>query len=127
LAKFGLFDECYEAINGSEDGKDGIVGSEDEKATYILKEASKTDFAYDLSGILQRQLDERVSDTISVPSEDEKNDSDVYNSAVARARSDFSVDLKSKLPAYIVEAIEYVTAPIGEETSIEEQSDAAFV
>ncbi|MEJ1343681.1 MAG: AAA family ATPase [Candidatus Sedimenticola sp. (ex Thyasira tokunagai)] len=125
LAKFGLFDECYEAINGSQEGIYDIVGTEDEKATYVLGEAAKTDFAYNLAGILQKQLDKKVTDTVEVFHDEERNNSAACDEAVVRAKLDYSIELKSKLPPYIVKAIEYVTAPIGDAAPVEEQGDAA--
>lgn len=124
LARFGLFDECYESINGSQVGKSDIVGTDVEKATYILSKASKTDFAYNLSAILQRQLDKRISDVVEARGEDEIEDGNTYQKKVAQEKFDFAMELKSKLPPYIVEAIEHVTAPIGDFEVIEERSDA---
>lgn len=111
LARCGLFDECYEAIHGSLEGKDGILGDEDEKATYILDKVSKTDFAYELSEILQKQLDQRIVAKISALTI-EKDCRDARNVASELAESEFALELRSKLPNYIVEAIEYVTTPI---------------
>ena len=125
LAKFGLFDECYEAINGSQDGISSIVGTKDEKATYVLREAMKTDFAYDLSGILQGQLDKKVSAAVAALGEGEIDNNDACDAAAVQAKSDFSIELKSKLPPYIVEAIEHMTAPIGDKDTVEEHGDAA--
>jgi len=123
LAKYGLFDECFEAINGSQDGKENIVGTDDEKATYILDKVSKTDFAYDLSEILQRQLNKKTEDAVAAIKEVEQDFSSVYDMAIMQAKLEFSRELKSKLPTYIVEAIEYVTAPIDISELTEEQSN----
>ena len=125
LAKYGLFDECYEAINGTLEGKEEIVGTDDEKATYILSKALKTDFAYDLSGILHRQLDEKISDAITALGKNERENSDVCGVTVAQSKSDFSNELKRKLPPYIVSAIEYVTSENGDAEPVEGQGDAA--
>ncbi|MCW9013530.1 MAG: AAA family ATPase [Gammaproteobacteria bacterium] len=124
LAKYGLFDECYEAINGSLDGKEDITGTDDEKATYILSKVSKTDFAYDLAEILQRQLDKKIKDAIAVLGEDERGNDNACREAVRQARAEFSIELKAKLPPYIVSAIEYVTQkseaePVGEQDDVE--------
>lgn len=80
LAKHGLFDECFEAVKSTDD-KALITGSEDERATYIQCNADKTDFAYEMAGILER-------DYAGGPDE-----------------------LRAKLPPYIVSAIEHVTKP----------------
>ncbi len=87
LAYFGLFNECYEALNGNLDNIDSIVGTNEEKATYIQKEVSnsKTDFASKFAIILDRNYG---------------NDID---------------GLKENLPEYIVAAIEHVTAPTANE------------
>jgi putative ATP-dependent endonuclease of OLD family len=54
LARFGLFDECDEIINGIHN-KEKIGGSEDDKATYIQSKVKKTDFAYKMSELLERK------------------------------------------------------------------------
>ncbi len=82
LARLGLFNECYEALNGSLDGIEKVQGSDDEKATYVQSKVSKTDFAYKMAEILERD----------------------YSNKIAL--------FKSKLPTYIVEAIEHVTSPV---------------
>lgn len=82
LARFGLFKECYEALNGSLDGIEKVQGSDDEKATYVQSKVSKTDFAYKMAEILERDYINKIP------------------------------LFKSKLPTYIVEAIEHVTSPI---------------
>ena len=128
LAKYGLFDECYEAINGSQDGKAEIVGTDDDKATYVLREASKTDFAYDLSVILQEQLDKKVAEVVAaLGGEAERKNGDSRDAAVAQAKLQYSIELKSKLPNYIVEAVEQMTAPIDDEKLVKEQNDVTSV
>ncbi|MDP2518723.1 ATP-dependent nuclease [Shimia thalassica] len=117
LAKYGLFDECYEAINGSKEGIDDVVGTDDEKSTYILSKTSKTDFAYNLSEILAAQLKDKVSDAVAALGEEQGGD------PTASARYKFALELKGKLPPYIVEAIEYVTAPIEDAKQEEEPVD----
>lgn len=112
LAKYGLFDECYEAINGSQNGKENIADNEDEKATYVLSKISKTDFAYDLAEIFQKQLNEKIDYAITAIKEEKRNCRNTCKVSKERAESEFALELKSKLPPYIVEAIEYVTAPI---------------
>lgn len=82
LSYFGLFDECYEALNGSSEGKDDITGSKEEKATYIQRNVDKTDFATQLALILEENYKDKAN------------------------------ELKNKLPPYIVSAIEHVTAPL---------------
>lgn len=125
LAKFGLFDECYEAVNGSQDGKADIVGDVDEKATYILGRASKTDFAYAMSEILEKQLASKIDQKVNELDDALKANLELCKVAEKQARDQFAVELKGKLPPYIVEAIEYVTAPTGDAEPVEEQVDAA--
>lgn len=120
LAKYGLFDECYEAINGSKEGIDDVVGTNDEKATYILANASKTDFAYKLSEILVAQLKSKVSNAIAALGEEQRDNLATCAAVTASARNEFALELKTKLPPYIVEAIEYVTAPIDDAKQEEE-------
>jgi len=82
LSYFGLFDECYESINDSAEGKNDITGSAEEKATYIQGKVRKTDFATQLALILEEKY---------------------------KGKAD---ELKNKLPPYIVAAIEHVTATL---------------
>lgn len=120
LAKYGLFDECYEAIKGSKEGINSVVGTNEEKATYILANTSKTDFAYNLSEILSAQLKNNVSDAVAALGVEQRSDTVVCAAASASARYKFAVELKNKLPPYIVEAIEYVTASIDDAKQEEE-------
>ena len=113
LAKYGLFDECYEAINGTQEGKEKITGTEDEKATYILSKVSKTDFAYALTEILRNQLNQQISDTLTKNKiGDIRENTDAYENAIAQAKLTYANQLKSKLPPYIVRAIAHVTSQI---------------
>lgn len=112
LSKYGLFEECYEAIQGSREGLENIVGDDTEKATYIQSKVSKTDFAYHLSRILNGQLEDSIRGNIEMLSDEETDDQDARTNATRSANLAFSIALKGKLPKYIVEAIEYVTAPI---------------
>ena len=102
LAKHGLFDECYEAIKGRKAGVEDIPGTADEKATWLLSKVSKTDFAYNLAEMLQKQLDKNI---------EEKD----VEKTTAEVKEAFAVELKEKLPPYIVEAIAYVTPDVGGE------------
>jgi len=101
LARFGLFEECYEAINGSKTDIKNISGSDDDKATYIQSKVSKTDFAYTLASILELQLEEKIQNA------KDKKDKNA-------ARQKFSADLRKRLPKYLVDAIEYVTPAKGD-------------
>lgn len=116
LAKYGLFSECYEAVFGSTAGIDNIVGDNDTKATFILSHVSKTDFAYKLSSILQKQQYQKIDDTIASLNDEDANNNDIYNSAQARAKAEFAIELKQRLPNYLIEAIQYVTESIEDVT-----------
>lgn len=120
LARFGLFAECYEAVNGSCEGIDGIAETDDEKATYIQSKVAKTDFAYDLAKILNDQLKKRIADAKEALGEDGQGDTNALEVAAQQAKSGFALELKGKLPPYIVEAIEYVTVSINQEEQGEE-------
>ncbi|MCK4819571.1 hypothetical protein KA005_27635, partial [bacterium] len=95
-----------------------------EKATYVLSKVSKTDFAYDLSGILQDQLNKKVLDAIAALGDDARGNIEACNAAAEHAKLEFATELKSKLPPYIVEAIEHMTALIDDAEPEEEQDDA---
>lgn len=113
LAKHGLFDECFEAIAPSSCDRSSFdKATDDERATYILSKVSKTDFAYDLADILQRQLEAKVSLAVSALNEAQSCDDEIKKLMVEHARLEFSLELKSKLPRYIVEAVEHVTSSI---------------
>ena len=101
LAYYGLFDECYEALTGSTTGAELIVGSAEEKATYILREATslKTDLSHKLVTILERKYATNPT------------------------------ALRDKLPPYVVLAIENVTFAndqanqiVGDTTALESPS-----
>ncbi len=119
LAKYGLFAECCLVL-----GIDAIEATTDEKATYIQAKVSKTDFAYNMADILRKQLADKVQESIDAIDDEQKDEPVAIASAQKKAAIDFSLALKEKLPQYIVEAIEYVTSPIGEAEPIEEQDDA---
>ncbi|TYC64492.1 AAA family ATPase [Rhodobacterales bacterium] len=103
LARYGLFEDCYKAVNGSLDGIDTIAAGEtdDEKkldiqATYIQSKVSKTDFAYKLAEILESSLQAEIQNKAAgVSSED--------------IRAQFADELRTRLPPYIVSALDYLT------------------
>lgn len=121
LAKYGLFEECFEAVNGSREGIEAIAGDADEKATYIQREVAKTDFAYNLGTVLEKQREDRVTAALADLDAGQRNDPIIRREVIAAEKSAFATALKAKLPSYIVEAIKYVTAPIdGEVPDVEE-------
>lgn len=85
LAYCGLFQDCYDVLNGPPETpqgyEDAVPGSIEEKSTYILREVvkSKTDLAQKMALYLEKKYKGK------------------------------SGELRTKLPSYIVEAIEYVT------------------
>lgn len=90
LSFFGLFAECLEAVHGKrrhniEKTLKLKLSSQEDRATYIQRKVNKTDFSYKMMHILEREYGS------TTPSE-----------------------FKSKLPSYIVDAIEHVAGPITE-------------
>jgi len=118
LAKFGLFSECCSVLNIPT-----IDASADERATYIQGRVSKTDFAYDMADNLRKQLADKVQENIDAIEDEHKDDPIEIANAKRRAVVDFIAILKDKLPPYIVEAIEHVTAPIEGNGLVEGQDD----
>lgn len=116
LAKYGLFDECCKAI-----GEESIDATEDEKATYIQGQVSKTDFAYDMADILQSQLEEKVEAAVEALGADQKINKEERSAAIEQAKSEFADELKDRLPSYLVEAIEYATPNTDEDAPVNGQ------
>lgn len=112
LAKHGLFSECCSVLKITGDDKPGGTVSSDEKATFILSKVSKTDFAYDMADLLEKQRTDGINAAINQLPDDQKNNPDIISHTYQTACDAFALKLKSKLPTYIVEAIEYVTSPI---------------
>jgi len=85
LAKYGLSEELYQAINNSMDGYDALNADAQIRAVQLYgiiegKGDGKSEVSYSLAEILSKY-------------------------------KDHPLDLKAKLPSYIVDAIEYVTEP----------------
>ncbi len=85
LAKYGLSEELYQAINNSMDGYDALNTDAQIRAVQLYgviegKGDGKSEVSYSLADILSKYKDRPL-------------------------------DLKAKLPSYIVDAIEYVTEP----------------
>lgn len=88
LIRSGLSAEIYEAIVGSQNGFDALPEDAEERAIKLYgmienRSGAKTDVAYKLSSILQREF--RVKGKREL--------------------------LKSRLPSYILAALEHVTGP----------------
>lgn len=112
LAKYGLFEECCRALKVLDTEKPSETVTIDEKATFVLSRVSKTDFAYDMADLLEKQRADRIEIAINTLSTEDKNNPEIINKARQKVCDEFAVELKEKLPPYIVDAIEYVTFPI---------------
>ncbi len=124
LAKYGLFSECCEALKVKSTKIEELKkATPDAKATYIQGEVSKTDFAYDMADILKKQLVDKVQESLETSYDAQKNNPDEIEAVKSIAATEFSLELKKKLPSYIVEAIEYVTSPIVGVEPINEQGN----
>ena len=62
-------------------------------------------------------------DAVDALGKEQGSDLTVRAAATAKARDEFALELKNKLPPYIVEAIEHVTAPIDDAKQEEEPVD----
>jgi len=76
-----------------------------------------------MADILRKQLADKEQENLEAIDEAQKNKPDAIAQAKSKAATGFSLELKHKLPPYIVEAIEYVTSPIVEAEPIEEQDN----
>lgn len=118
LAKYGLFSECCSVL-----GIDEIEANLEEQATYIQGKVSKTDFAYDMADILEKQFNDKLKENIDLIEVENKSDIVEIEKARVQTLADFSLALRVKLPPYIVEAIEYVTSSIEEEDLLKDQGN----
>tara|TARA_R110000787_G_scaffold453_1_gene1718 strand:- start:2336 stop:4243 length:1908 start_codon:yes stop_codon:yes gene_type:complete len=107
LAKFGLFSECFEALNNRTPTTMETPHDVDERGVLVLSQASKTDFAYKLALILEKQRASRQQEAILALGANPE-DSDL-RASIVRANSSYASELREKLPSYIVEAVDYVT------------------
>lgn len=122
LAFYGLFPECWDALNPEPPSK--LVGaSDEEEATYIQSRVSKTDFAYRMAEILEQQRDDKIEEATGALQNNERNNPKIEAKFRQKVCNDFALALKGKLPPYIVAAIEYVTSPIIQAKTMEEQHD----
>lgn len=108
LARYGLFDECCAALGIGSD----VQGTEDEKATYIQGKASKSDLAYVMAETLRKQCDATCQAALAELTPEQQQDAVLCDRTARSAMDAFALSLKDRLPPYIVEAIEYVTAPV---------------
>ncbi len=125
LAKYGLFEECCEALHGSRDRIGDIAGDADAKATYIQSKVAKTDFAYDLGSVLEKQREDAVKAALENLNGEQRNDPYIREETLRIANTEFATALKAKLPPYIVEAIEFVTTPIDDGVPNAEEANGA--
>jgi putative ATP-dependent endonuclease of OLD family len=112
LALQGLAKELHEAASGGTKGFDELPADPEERALKIYRmidsdEGGKTETAYRLAGILVR--DYGVQDA---PVEKESEaEATARREETVRRREVKRRELRSKLPPYIVRALEYVTGP----------------
>jgi putative ATP-dependent endonuclease of OLD family len=105
LARFGLFNESYQAVTGDDQEAANITGNDDEKATYIQSQVAKTDFAYKLADILENAFEKVVIEAIAMLPAEEQKSLESKNQIIREQQA----ALRSRLPPYIVELIDYVT------------------
>lgn len=118
LASGSLYELVYEAVNGDIDDINSLPEDQEDRAIYLYGliegQSKKTDVAYSLVSLLKKKF--TVERTAGAPGEGE--------TAVAAREQEFQTksaqlqeELRGKLPAYIVRAIDYVTesceAPMG--------------
>lgn len=109
LAKYGLFSECFQVINDTLPTIQEAEMDDDVKGTLILDKAQKTDFAYKLAKLLEEQLSGRqkaANDAL-----EEGAEKDLRVATLLRTNEEYALELRHKLPTYIVDAIEYLTVP----------------
>ena len=117
LAKFGLFSECFQALHGRVPTELETPPNVDEKGTLILAQVTKTDFAYNLAITLEEQRQSRQRAAMNALGANPEIDERL--TAISRANESYAVELREKLPRYIVEAFDYVT-----ESSVPAPEDA---
>ncbi|TIP10710.1 ATP-dependent endonuclease [Mesorhizobium sp.] len=128
LIRAGLSAEVYEALKGDIEGYDALPNNDDElRAIAIFKDIAessggKTEVAYKLSALLTNRFGSVV--TPSPEGEDEAQAEARRNAdaAATLARRD---ELRSKLPGYIINALEHVTGVALKPPSQEAAPDAA--
>ncbi|PVV16022.1 MAG: hypothetical protein B6D72_01385 [gamma proteobacterium symbiont of Ctena orbiculata] len=104
LARYGLYTEACAALGVAE-----VNGTEDEKSTYIQSQVSKTDFAYKLGQVLEDQLLDRVQQAMDGVNQGE-NLALQKIEAARETRARFAEELRTNLPPYIVNAIDFATS-----------------
>ena len=107
LAKYGMFSECFEALEGRTPEANEIPDDADERGTLVLSQASKTDFAYKLAVVLEKQ--QALRQTEAVRALGERSEESQRYDAIAEANRAYTVELRGKLPSYIVHAVDYLT------------------
>lgn len=112
LIRAGLSAEVYEALKGNTEGFGDLPGDDDElRAIAIFKDIAessggKTAVAYKLSSLLAGRFGPVVT---SPPDGENAAQADARKSADAAATLALREELKSKLPGYILNALEHVT------------------
>lgn len=120
LAKFGLFSECIQALHDRIPTEIESQLNGDEKGTLVLSQASKTDFAYKLAITLEKQRE--TQQQAAVGALGANLEAGEHLIAISQANESYSVELREKLPRYIVEAIDYVTNLSVQVPEVEEET-----
>ena len=124
LAEYGLFEECCDAIRKASPRFTNPEGDDDSKATGVLAIVGKTDFAYNLIDVLSEQREAKIVEAVGALDEEQRRDQSHVQTAEDQAKYDFALELKGRLPSYIIDAIEYVTAPVcNDEFGVEGDAD----
>lgn len=121
LAKYGLYEECFCTLKNADKNEISETATRDEKATFILSKVSKTDFAYDMAALLEKQRIDNLTAAINALPADELKQDDSLAIIRQEVYNKFALELKGKLPPYIIEAIEFVTSSITEAVVPEER------
>ena len=113
-----LSDLVYEAINDGTGGIEDLPKDKEERAIYLYglieSQSQKTKVAYSLASLLKAKFSAKR--IVPLPDADEAAQAVSEQNFQTKA-AELREELRGKLPAYIVRAIEYVTesteAPIG--------------
>lgn len=112
LIKAGLGKEVYRAIHGSSDGYEALSLDAEEKAIQIFKDiestsGAKTETAYKLANLLRVEFQPSFEVDLAETAEQRNVRRAVHDEVVSEKK----LELRKKIPAYIIEALEYVTGP----------------
>ena len=74
--------------------------------------------AYDLAEILSKQQSVKIEEALADLTNEQLEEPDTTEQAKKEAKAAFAVELKGKLPPYIINAIEYVTPLTNGQTQV---------